>query len=621
MQPAARALLLSLAATLIVAAGCTTPGEPRPASSDQAERLLRRGDATGAAEMYERLAQNNPPPARNDFALAAARAWLGANRTDEAQRALDLAGNETRAPQALELGMLRAEVAVARGQYPAAWQLVSRLQQPADAAAATRLLQLRQQVALRAGQPLEAVRAGIAREAIAATDPQRVAARRELLAGLREAIEGGLRIDPATSNEPLVRGWLELAQIAVDAGRSPLTADSRVARWRSRYPAHPAATIVDSEILRPGERPSDNRRVAASTGPIALLLPLTAPQYAGAAGLVRRGFETAVARVAEAERPALRVYDTSAMTVESALQKAQADGAGFIAGPLLKDEVQAAYDHRPASLPLLLLNMLPDGGFAGSQVYQFALAPEDEARQIARQIAGSGRRNVVMFAPAGDWGTRVAAAFTEELRRGGGNILAQDIYDPRQADLTAQLAAAVPAALGIDEARARARRIQDIIGGTVEMEAHPRPDVDAIFVAGDNATVTRQINPLLRHFEADTIPTYVTQQGLAQDRNENRDLDGMRVLNLPWDLDNVGPVADLRASTEEQWRGQAQSRLFAFGYDAGTLAMAIRRGASNWPLSGLTGRMQPDPDGRIERSMNWGVLKGGQVQAFDPVAN
>jgi outer membrane PBP1 activator LpoA protein len=307
--------------------------------------------------------------------------------------------------------------------------------------------------------------------------------------------------------------------------------------------------------------------------------------------------------------------------VEAALQKAQAEGAGFIAGPLLKEEVQTAYEHRPASLPVLLLNMLPDGGFPGNQVFQFALAPEDEARQIARQIAGGGRHNVVMFAPATDWGTRVAAAFTEELRRGGGNLIAQSIYDTKQADLTATLAATVPAALGIDEARARQRRVQDIIGATVDMEAHPRPDVDAIFVAGDNPTVTRQINPLLLHFEAGAIPTYVTQQGLAQDRNDNRDLEGMRVLNLPWDLDNVGPVADLRASTEEQWRGQSQSRLFAFGYDAGTLALAIRRGTTSWPLSGLTGRMQLDPDGRIERSMNWGVLKGGQVQPFDPVAN
>ncbi len=68
-------------------------------------------------------------------------------------------------------------------------------------------------------------------------------------------------------------------------------------------------------------------------------------------------------------------------------------------------------------------------------------------------------------------------------------------------------------------------------------------------------------------------------------------------------------------------QGQRQSRYFAFGYDAATLTMALRRGATAWPLTGLTGRLQLTPEGRIERSLNWGQLKEGQVQPFDPLAN
>ncbi len=186
MQPAVQRFLLLLPAVLLLfVAGCATQGGAAtgPASVDRAERLLRRGDNAGAATMYEQLAQSNPQPVRSDLALAAARAWLAANRADDAQRALDLAAAEGSAAQRLELGMVRAEVGLARGQYAAAWQQVTQLQAPADPAAASRLLQLRQQVALRAGQPLEAVRAGIAREGLAANDAQRTAARRELLTG------------------------------------------------------------------------------------------------------------------------------------------------------------------------------------------------------------------------------------------------------------------------------------------------------------------------------------------------------------------------------------------------------------------------------------------------------
>ena len=137
-----------------------------------------------------------------------------------------------------------AETATARGQYAAAWRDISALAEPANAAEATRLFRLRQDVALRAGQPLEAVRAGVARERIATTDAARTAARRDLLTDLRGAIDRGLRIDPAAAREPLLRGWLEVGQIAAAAGRSPLGAEAALDRWRARFPGHPAATIA-----------------------------------------------------------------------------------------------------------------------------------------------------------------------------------------------------------------------------------------------------------------------------------------------------------------------------------------------------------------------------------------
>ncbi|MEJ0098615.1 MAG: penicillin-binding protein activator [Pseudomonadota bacterium] len=604
---------------LLLLAGCATQGGGGgPASDDRADRLMRRGDNAGAAAMYEQLAQGNPPPARNNFALAAARAWLAANRADDAQRALDLASGASGSQQ-LELGMVRSQVAVARGQYAVAWQQVSQLPQPADAATASRLLQLRQQVALRAGQPLDAVRAGITRESLAGNDEQRTAARRDLLTGLRGAIEGGLRVDPATSNDPLVRGWLELAQISVSAGRSPLSADSAVARWRTRFPGHPGSTIIESEILHPASRPSENiPRLVASSGPVALLLPLTGRQSA-VAQLVRDGFQAAVARLPESERPALKIYDTGAMSVGAALQAAQAEGAGFIVGPLVREEAQVAAEQRPGTVPLLLLNTLPGTSFAGNQLYQFALSPEDEARQIARQIAGSGKRNVAVLAPTGDWGNRVATAFTEELTHDGGGVVAQGSYDIAKNDLTSSLTAT----LGINEARARQQRLQQTINAPVEFDAYPRPDIDAIFVAGYQSIALRQINSQLIFNNAGDLPIYITQDGVSADTTENRDLRGMRVLGTPWELDSVGPVADLRTATETQWsaQGPRQSRYFAFGYDAATLTMALRRGSANWPLQGLTGRLQLTPEGRIERSLNWGQLKDGQVQAFDPAAN
>ena len=604
-----------LALTLI--AGCTpmaTDGSA-PASSDRAERLQRQGNFAAAAQMYERLAAQNPPPDSVGFALSAARAWLSANRADDAQRVLDGVPASLDARQQFERALLRAETATARGQYAAAWRDISAVPQPANPADASRLNRLKQDVALRAGQPVEAVRAGLERERIATTDAARTAARRDLLSDLRAALDRGLRIDPATAREPVVRGWLEIGQIAAAAGRSPLGADAALERWRARFPGHPAATIAVSEILTPGARAPAGSGTAIATGSIALLLPLTG-SYSSQSESIRDGFLTAISRQPEAGRPTVRVYDTGTLAVPAALQMAQSEGAGFIVGPLTKPEVQQAVAQRAGVQPMLLLNSLSNDSFAGAQLFQYALAPEDEARQIARQMNAAGQRRAVVFTPAGDWGTRVAGAFSEEFTRSGGKVIAEAGYDAARNDL----AAVITSALGIDAGRARTLRVQKITGLSLDYAPRPRADIDAIFVAGYVPLAVRQINPLLQHFNADRIPTYVTQDGLDADEQSNRDLDGMRFVDMPWMLEPTGPVADTRSATESSWsaRGRRQSRYFAFGYDAATLALALRGGQSPWPLPGLTGRLSLTPEGRIERSLDWARVRNGAPELSDP---
>jgi hypothetical protein len=599
-------------------AGCvpaTTEG-PGPASADRAERLQRQGNYTAAAQMYERLAAQNPPPDSINFALSAARAWLSANRADDAQRTLDAITASSNARQQFERELLRTEAATARGQYAAAWREISAVPDPGNAADAARLYRLKQDVALRAGQPVEAVRAGVDRERVATTDAARAAARRDLLGDLRGAIDRGLRVDPAGAREPLVRGWLEIGQIAAAAGRNPLGADAAIERWRARFPGHPAATIAFNEIVTPGGRPSSGGNAIVG-GSIALLLPLTGGGSVSAiAEAIRDGFLTAISRQPEAGRPTVRVYDTGTLTVPQALQMAQGEGAGFIVGPLTKPEVQQAAEQRPGVLPMLLLNTLNDG-FAGAQLFQYALAPEDEARQIARQMNAAGQRRAVVFTPATEWGTHVATAFTDEFARAGGKVIAQAGYDLARNDL----AAVITATLGVDAGNARQRRLQQITGLTLAYEPRPRADIDAIFVAGYQALAVRQINPLLGHFNAGNIPVYITQGGLDPDERGNRDLEGMRFLDMPWALEPSGPVADVRTATETAWspRGKGMSRYFAFGYDAAALATALRGGQNNWPLPGLTGRLNLTAEGRIERSLDWARVHNGAPELSDPL--
>jgi hypothetical protein len=90
-------------------------------------------------------------------------------------------------------------------------------------------------------------------------------------------------------------------------------------------------------------------------------------------------------------RPHLRVYDVAAEPVASAYSRAIADGAGFVVGPLTKEDVAALAPLTAGRAPVLALNFLGESTIVARNFYQFALLPEDEARIVARKIVADGK--------------------------------------------------------------------------------------------------------------------------------------------------------------------------------------------------------------------------------------
>ncbi len=603
-----RGLLLALACGLLAA--CVTSPGGGPASVDRAERLLQQGDSAAAAETFERLAANNPGAEGTAFAMRAVRAWINAGRANDAERVYGGITSPAADPLATDYRLLGIEVLFARGQLNDAWQRASALPVPRDRAEQLKVYNLQRRVALAAGRPIEGVQAGISAERATATDGERATARRDLLLQLRQAAERGVRLDPAAARDTLARGWLELGQIAANAGRSPVSAASEIDRWRGRYPGHPGSTIAFSDILGS----TGSTQVGSAAGAqVALLLPLTGRAAAQAAE-VRDGVTASFGQLPEAQRPVLKVYDTGTVSVEAAIATAQAEGAGFIVGPLTREEIVVAADHAPRGVPMLLLNYLPFDRASAPQVYQFALSPEEEARQIARRAIAYGQLRGIVLAPPGDWGTRVVAAFRDEYTRGGGTVLVQGAYDATRNDFSA-----IPASLRIDESRARHKRMEEIAGSKLNFEARRRADVQMIFAAGEPVAL-RQIRPQFRFFFASNVPMYMTSLGFEPDAGANRDIDGVLFPDTPWMLQTTGPIAEQRELTRTVWadKGWGASRLFAFGFDAGQLVLGLRNPQARWPLQGVTGRLSPDKDRHITRDLDWAEIRGGQPQAAPP---
>jgi outer membrane PBP1 activator LpoA protein len=605
-------LALALAACSSLPPPLPPPGSPGwPGSADQqsAAAAARQGDHARAARLYEQAAGTRTAPERTDLQLLAAREWLAAGRAAELARTLAALPPAPSPAQAYERSLLEAEQPLLTGSPRSAWQRIAALPEPAAGAPVgtqQRYFALRERIALAADLPLEAVRAEQASERVAGPAGQLTALRSALLAGLREQRDRGVRFDPAQIQDPIARGWLELAEIAGSGRARSLGSDAAFARWRDRYPNHPATEILAQAEPLPlaGSLPH---------GQIALLLPLSGAA-ASQSAIVRDGFLSAYYQLPVGQRPPLHLYDTSVLSVSAALADAHSAGSSFIVGPLTREEVLAVADSGAQSVPVLTLNFLPAERPAPAGVFQFALSPEDEARQVARRILADGRHRGIAVVPLGEWGTRVLDAFGRELQAGGGSLFEQADYDPAGHDYGAQLRRV----LRIDESDARHERLQNVLGTKLNFEPRRRADIEFIFVAPATATNARLIEPQLRYFYAGDVPTYTLSNAYEPDSTDsNQDIDGLSYPDMPWMISDAATVDAIRGSMQQAWTDRTawRTRLFAFGYDACQLMLAMdgpRHDPADVQVDGLTGQLHFDAERRVQRELVWVQVRNGE---------
>jgi outer membrane PBP1 activator LpoA protein len=600
--------LAALAAVTLVLAGCAgVPRGPAP-SAGQAAMLARQGNPAGAARMYEALAHRSRGEQRNRFALRAAQAYLAARRPEDAARALGLLAQPLNAADTFGRALDEVRIALQRGQAEQAWALIRAVPAPRQAQPASRYFRLRQRTAFAAGHPAAGIEAEIQLEHwlinAAAVQRSRIA----LLDDLRNAAEHGVVMQPAAEKNPVVRGWLELAPLAAQAARNPTMADAALSAWLAAHPGHPAVEAVRSQLL--GEQPQP----LAAQAHIALLLPITGPEHRLAAD-VRDGFLTAYYQAPSQQRPVVRIYDTGGgQPIADVIARATQAGADIIVGPLMRQAVVAAAADRAQRPPLLALNFLPQGEQAPPLFFQFALSPVEEAKLAARRVLSDGHRLGVAIVPAGQWGTRVLAAFTQQLQKGGGTLLASTMIDTSEADYSAEL----KQVLGIDQSRARLRKLESLLGMRLQFVPRRRQDIQFIF-APAQAPVERLLQPQLRFFYAGGIPTYATSDAFEPDPRANEDLDGLMFPAMPWMLGS--PLAGaVQSAATQAWPagGPDIGRLFDFGFDAYRLAQALRQNStpSSLDIDGLTGKLTLEPDGRIRRHLIWAQFQDGELVAL-----
>lgn len=584
--------LLFLFPLLAALAGCVTiPPERQsgPAPDAEARQLSAAGRHREAADSWLRLAaQARGKDTALGYRLSAADALLCAGDAATARRMHSEAQKQD-LPAVLRLrsdiitarlalAERRAEQALATlgGTYPEQTPRADRW--TAQTVRADARVQL--------GQPVEAARERVRAERYAASDSD--LARNHLViwdllgqAGPRALEEN--RPPPPDG----FGGWMELAALQRRHGRDPEALARALVGWRAQYPGHPAELDLVPEVLETA------RARGGMPAHIALLLPESGP-FVAPGRAVREGFVAGwFGSSTGGGGSRVSLYEATRESVRTVLDQAVERGADFVVGPLDKGSLQQLTDG-PAALPvpILALNRTDTNTAVPGEFYQFALNPEDEAREIARRtLIEVGGRPAVLHAES-DWGTRLATAFREAWIAAGGQPPVEVRYG------------------------AQPEGIAQAVRDALQPGARPGSSASLVFLVGSPAQA-RQVRPQISAQGGASLPVYATSHVYGGVPNPQQDqvLDGVVFTDMPWVLHPEAVDPALQQAFEQNWKElrDGYNRLIAFGIDAYRVVRELGRlrASPTAAYEGVTGRLRLDAGNRIVRDLSWAQFQGG----------
>ncbi len=355
---------------------------------------------------------------------------------------------------------------------------------------------------------------------------------------------------------------------------------------------------------------------------VALVVPLSGRQQSlGMA--IRDGFIAASLEAPESRRFNTLIIDEARVSAAEAHAQALNAGARVLVGPLLKESVLAMaplVTTMPGQMAVLALNNLADTDPGNGDLWQFALAPEDEALEIAARAIALGQRRAVVLIPATEWGERLLAAFSSEFALRGGVVVDARTYLPGTADFTVPIRSLL---LTTDTAPAPS-------GGAPNPVEKPslapgrRQDVDLILVVA-NGSNGRQIVPQLKFFGASGLATYSTSAIWEDGGTDDDDLNGVIFPDSPWVIAPNSRQLIVKNGVVRHW-GRAflsVSRLYGLGYDAYQLLPEILGQPSPGPFArgeipGASGVLSADAAGRIHRRLTFAEIREGRPVSLPP---
>lgn len=336
---------------------------------------------------------------------------------------------------------------------------------------------------------------------------------------------------------------------------------------------------------------------------VALLLPIEG-QLKAVAQAVRDGVFAAYFSDPHSPRPELRLYDAGNSSDEAvaAYQRAVAEGADRVIGPLRRDAVSAVFAQNPLPAPVLALNLPEHGEPPPPGSAAFGLNPDTEGTQAAQHLLDRGINRAAIITADTDWAERAAAAFRAQFEAAHGTVIGESRLKSGELNFSTNIQKALAALPPQTAAASAPPASADAAAAGVFISMLPQQ--------------ARLLVPQIKLAGYATLPIFATSHifGGLTNPGMDRDLDGVEFCDAPWLFDAVVGLphhADV-ANSLESARG-AGARLFAMGMDAYALVpyldwMGQHRDAY---LPGATGQLSNDGSGRIQRLLTWARFADG----------
>jgi uncharacterized protein len=340
-------------------------------------------------------------------------------------------------------------------------------------------------------------------------------------------------------------------------------------------PLTEAPSALPAEPQQAAPEDQDEAPPPVTSRLIALILPLDVPAYERAASAVRDGFLDA-AGAAGASSDCI-VIPHGADGVISAFETARAKNVRVAVGPLVRDDLKTLAISG-AKLPwTVALNQLDDGTRLPSAIFSFPLSVESDGRMVARRALSSGARSVDVIEGDSPLMKRFASAFAMTWTSEGGRV---------------------PNALRFDAS-------PEVLTSLRRTLIQTTPDAVLLAMNGDRAAL---VKPFIGG-----IPSYAS--GLVFERPSQavaRDLDGVRVVEIPWLLTPDAP--QFKGLPRRDFDSAALARLYALGLDAFRVATTFENGPpQRFDLDGATGHVTLVAGRQFQREGALAVYRDGQL--------